>query len=552
MGLPVNKLHLPGRGKSERNSTSNTPSSIWNRGQRSILGFFFGFSAIALATLALKALRFEEYSYSVVLVYIVLVLVTASYYGLLPGLVTSLLGFVCFDFFFISPFFTLYIDSLPGLVAVLSFLGAATITSQIAANARNKTAEALLRQEETAALNELNIAVLSEGQTGKMLERVVQQVADNLQAREVAIYLPAPIELKLNAVFKNLALEENVGEIFSPVDLQLAFKKGKPRYKQIETGRLAFLPLLQGGESLGIMAVLLERESQDDTAEPVFKADTLHWLEILANQASLAVAHARLIAETAQVASLREADRLKSALLASISHELRTPLTAIKTAVQGLQDEGVEQEEQAEYYTIIDQEADRLSRLISNMLDISRIEAGTLRPNKGLHFLPEIINNAIERLTRSGIMGEHGLTTNFQPDLPLVAVDYLQIDQVIANLLENAAKYSPPNTPIYVNVYQAERAGEPGLAVEVVDEGIGVAEAERERIFDKFYRVWQDEKPGKPSRVSGSGLGLAICKGIIEAHGGFIEARPRLYGGSIFYFWLPVNATRLRLKKEEQ
>ena len=240
-------------------------------------------------------------------------------------------------------------------------------------------------------------------------------------------------------------------------------------------------------------------------------------------------------------------------MLASISHELRTPLTAIKTALAGLQDEGVEPEEETEYKLIIDQETDRLNRLISNLLDLSRIEAGALKPDIGMYFLPEIINGALERLNRSTMLAAHPVTTNFETDLPLAPVDYLQIDQVITNLLENAAKYSPPGKPITLNLRQQPdpfssnpTGAEAGLLVEVCDEGVGVPEAALDRIFDKFYRVGGSPANSLRSEVAGSGLGLAICKGIIETHGGHIWAKPRLYGGSRFAFWLPLDSSTTR------
>jgi two-component system sensor histidine kinase KdpD len=244
-------------------------------------------------------------------------------------------------------------------------------------------------------------------------------------------------------------------------------------------------------------------------------------------------------------------------LLGLVSHELRTPITAIKTAVAGLKDAGsaLEPDELDEYLEIIDRESERLSRLISNLLDLSRIEAGRLVPEKGLYYLPEIIGQTIDRLTRSNTLATHPVETCFEADLPLVPLDYLQIEQVVTNLLENAVKYSPANRPISVEVCQAARfvttaAGAdepeatehaPGVLVEIADRGNGIPGGELEHIFEKFYRVAPDRDSQLTHPVPGSGLGLAICKGIIEAHSGQIWAENRPGGGSVFSFWLPIR-----------
>jgi two-component system sensor histidine kinase KdpD len=434
---------------------------------------------------------------------------------------------------------------------VVGFLVASIITSQIAARARHQTTQARLRQEETAALNHLNMAVLSVGQAETILDRLVREVAGNLNALTASIYLTepeAPGQLEPAASFTRPGTPPPEG--FRAEIIQLAFNKKEPLYRADGRLRQAYLPLGHGEESRGVLALLLgPAEDGDNSPEEFFDPAARRWLEILANQVALAVEHARLIRENTQVASLKETDRLKSALLASVSHELRTPLTAIKTALAGLQDEGVEPEEELEYKTIIDQETDRLNRLISNLLDLSRIEAGALKPNIGMYFFPEIINATLERLSRGNWLTGHPVTTNFEPDVPLAPVDYLEIDQVVTNLLENAAKYSEPGKPISIDLRQGGNPfkpgeNEPGLLVEICDEGAGVPEAALDRIFDKFYRVAADPGSSLRSEVAGSGLGLAICKGIIEAHGGRIWAKPRLYGGSLFAFWLPLSASK--------
>ncbi len=550
--------------------------SGWGWAKKNLVGLISGIAGLVAATAILRLFAFQQYLYNVALVFIIIVLLIANQYGLWLGLVMSVLGFFCLNYFFIPPYYSLFIESWAGVVEVIGFLVASVITSQIAARARYKTREAELRQQETAALNQLNMAVLSAAQAEPILTQVVQQVTYHLQASATLLYLRQPgnnPQLELQARYFS---QPHASELVQSELAQLAFQKKEAVYSSLPgSARMAYLPLLRGAEVLGVMVVLLKQSSETSSNrdKALFTAQEQHWLLIIANQAALAVEHARLIEETAQVASLKEADRLKSALLASVSHELRTPLTSIKTAVAGLKDDSIqlEPDEKQEYLEVIDEEADRLGRLISNMLDLSRIEAGTLKPHKGLYSLPEIIGNTLERLSRTAILGNYSVQTRIEDEtnLPLVPVDYLQLEQVISNLVENAVKYSAPAKPITIQVSQASRphsrqshisseevaiSPQAGILVEIIDQGVGVPEAELELIFDKFYRVGQtargDLSYNLSHNVSGSGLGLAICKGIIEAHGGIIWARNRMYGGTIFALWLPLASSQTQFLEE--
>jgi two-component system sensor histidine kinase KdpD len=546
-------------------------------------GLLLGMLGLALATTILKLLLFEEHLHTVTLVYILIVMLVAIRYGFLPGIVISILGFLALNYFFIPPFYTFEMTSSSGILAAIGFLLASSLTSQIAARARRKTREAEQSRQEIAILNQLNIAVLSRAEATAMLGEVVQQVAACLEASAIQLCVARSdeglpqfekIELKTQEIveLEKLVDEKQVAEVF---------QTGETLFHKVTGYRVAYLPLERTNQTLGVMVLVLplKVERSNRSTENVFSLEEQRWYKMIANQIALAIEHARLVKETAQVASLKESDRLKSALLVSVSHDLRTPLTAIKNAVAGLRDQEIklEPEEEQEYLSLIDQESDRLSRLITNLLDLNRIEAGTLKLNKGLYYLPEIIEQTIERLNRtSTLVARHPINTRFEENLPLIPVDYIQLEQVITNLLENAAKYSAPGKLITISVRRELRpqprltrgrytdlvlAGgsrdgskprqEPnnltedkteqdeGILVEVMDEGIGVPPQELTRIFNKFYRVNQDGATNTLGPVSGSGIGLAICKGIIEAHGGYIWAQRRAYGGTTLSFWLP-------------
>jgi two-component system sensor histidine kinase KdpD len=240
-------------------------------------------------------------------------------------------------------------------------------------------------------------------------------------------------------------------------------------------------------------------------------------------------------AQLAQVVTgarvLEESDRLKTALLSSVSHELRTPLATIKAAATSLRSGEVawSAPARADLIAVIDDETDHLNRLVGNLLDMSRIEAGALKPQRQWNLLSEIVAGAMARLRP--LSEQHRLEIDVADDLPLVPVDFVQIEQVFMNLIANGLKYAPPNTRIRI---EAHAASAETLEVQVSNEGPPVPEAHLERIFDKFYRVTAAD------RVTGTGLGLSICRGIVEAHGGRIWAE-NLAHGFAFHFTLPLT-----------
>jgi two-component system sensor histidine kinase KdpD len=521
-----------------------------------LIVLLLGISSLSIATLILKGLSAQEYYTA--LVFIVLVLLVSSQANAWAGLTTAACGVFYLDFFFVPPYYNLNVESVTGVLVIGVFLIVATITSQIAARARRQTAEALANQRQTLVLNELNVAVLSEASADTILQRVVEQLASSLAALATTLYLPQPENnnlLEVSAIFDQTQLFDFKLEAHIQ-SVREAFSIKSLTGYQLDTCRVVCVPLLRQEAVLGVVCVLLKLDKPYPTYSGL-SPEAIRWFSIVANQAALTIQHAYLIEQSAHLASLKEADELKSTLLALVSHELRTPLTAIKTAVAGLKDVGVQLEphEQTEYFEVIDQESNRLIRLISNMLDLTSLESGTFKLEKNLYYLPEIVTNAIERIKHTPILVSHPLHTHFEETLPLLPVDYLQIEQVLTNLLENAAKYSPEGMPISVEVSQAplsvsrfnqsedqseDQSEAKGLLVAVIDQGVGIPVSDLDKVFDKFYRVGL--RPSQESTInrSGSGLGLALCKGVVEAHGGRIWVSARTHGGSIFSFWLPL------------
>jgi len=246
---------------------------------------------------------------------------------------------------------------------------------------------------------------------------------------------------------------------------------------------------------------------------------------------------ARLVEESNRVRLLEEVDRLRAALIGSVSHDLRTPLASIKASISDLADPGLDlsDEDRATLLRTTEEETDRLTRLVANLLDMSRIQAGALVPHRSATPLDELIGAVAGRLAPS--FRDHHLAVEVAEGLPLADVDYLLVEQALTNVLENAARYTPPGTVVTVRARAVAGPGPGGEEVEVavVDHGPGVAEEERDRIFDEFYR------PRAEGRGPvGTGMGLAIVKGIVEAHGGRIWVDETPGGGATFALRLPV------------
>jgi two-component system, OmpR family, sensor histidine kinase KdpD len=248
----------------------------------------------------------------------------------------------------------------------------------------------------------------------------------------------------------------------------------------------------------------------------------------------LAVERVQIAAEAARIRVQMESEKLRSSLLSAVSHDLRTPLSVITGAASTLIEgnEKMSPQLRRELLESMLDEAQRLDRLVANLLDMTRLEAGALEVRKEWQSLEENVGAALGRMSRT--LHDHPVVTHLQPDLPLVPMDELLIEQVLANLLENAAKYSPLGTPIDLSAFANGRT----LTVEVADRGPGLSAADLELVFEKFYRATStNSRPG-------SGLGLAICRGIIELHGGQIEVENRPGGGAVFRFTLPLAASQ--------
>ncbi|MBI3445822.1 MAG: GAF domain-containing protein, partial [Magnetospirillum sp.] len=287
-----------------------------------------------------------------------------------------------------------------------------------------------------------------------------------------------------------------------------------------------FLPLRTARSPVGVLGVQMMEDA--DLPSP----EQMRLLETLADQAAIAIERTTLVSdiETARVATERE--RLRSALLSSLSHDLRTPLVSIMGAASSLisYDEALAPADRKDLAQTIQDEAERLNRFVQNLLDMTRLGSGTLKPRIDWADLSDIVGGAVERAAR--LTRSHAVKVEIDPDMPLLCVDAILMGQVFFNLIDNACKYSPSGTAIKI---WAKRAAD-HISIEVADQGPGIPEADREKVFDMFYRVNLTD-----SQSAGTGLGLAICRGIVEAHGGSIRAESGLHeSGAAIIIRLPL------------
>ncbi|MCC6189858.1 MAG: DUF4118 domain-containing protein [Anaerolineales bacterium] len=467
---------------------------------------------IALTTLALRLAQGQLNTPIVALLYLLPVGLGASLGGLSLGSLAALLAFLAFNYFFVSPYYTLAVHQTQDLLMLGVFLGVAVVVSQLLGRLQASLQLAQAREAETTSLYELSTAL-----TGLRSE---QAIAQALAERVLEISGASAVEL----VFQS-----------GPAPVILLHPPGAPRPAgppQVS------LPLTTARGRLGELRLW--------RAGPPLTAAGARLLATFAGQGALALEHALLSRTETQAKILAESDRLKSALLSSVSHELRTPLASMKAAVSSLRGGQVDwaSPARADLLAMVEEELDHLNRLVGNLLDMSRIEAGALRPNREWLSLAEVAGGTLARLRHA--TAHHRLAVDVPDDLPLVPADYGQLDQVLTNLLNNSLKYAPPGTGIGLRAWAA---GPDQVQVQVSNAGPPVPLEHLDHIFDKFYRV------NAADRVTGTGLGLSICKGIVEAHGGRIWVE-NLPGGPAFNFTLPLAwdgaaAPRVPLEADE-
>ena len=455
--------------------------------------------ATALITALLIIVQDNLSTPIIALLYLLPVVLSTSLWGLGPGIASALIAFLFFNFFFIPPLYTFTVHQTRDVLVLVVFLLVAVFISQILGRARASAAAATAREREVTRLYELSTALAGQHDQHTITRIIAEHALEAFQATRV-----------------ELTLEGQEGERVSSVrtpESALPSSASPLHQFPLQTARG-----LQG-------ELRLWREQA-----PLTPAED-RLLRTFATQGALALERAHLVQAETRAKILEESDRLKSALLSSVSHELRSPLAAIKAGITSLSDREVYWDSPAgtDLLSVVEEEVDHLNRLVGNLLDMSRIESGALKPKRQWNVLVDIFDSALERMYRAA--EAYRIEIDLRDDLPLVPVDAAQLEQVFTNLVSNSLKYAPPGSVISIGACPQD---DQTLLVEVRNQGPPIAEEHLERVFDKFYRVTAAD------RVTGTGLGLSICKGIIEAHGGRIWAENRP-DGLAFKFTLPLT-----------
>jgi two-component system, OmpR family, sensor histidine kinase KdpD len=457
------------------------------------------------------------------LVFLTAIVAVAVRYGLWPSLVASVAASLCYNFFFLPPVYTFTITDPTNVAAFIFFIVMAVLVSNIAARVRTQALAAMGRARTTESLYSFSRKLAGVGTLDDVLWATAYQTALMLRVR-VVLLLPENGTIAVKAGYP----PEDILDEADLAAAKWAWQNNRPAGRGSDTlpgAKRLFLPMRTGRGAIGVVGI------DSDKPGPLLTPDQRRLLDALIDQGALAIERVYLVEDLERAKRAAETDRLRSALLTSISHDLKTPLASILGASGTLRDLASDLDESAKaelIATIID-ESERLNRFIVNLLDMTKLESGAIVPNLAPHDIGEIAGSALRRAAK--ILAQHRVEMDLAADLPMPNVDPVLFEQVLFNLLDNAAKYALAGSAIRIRSWHESGA----IMLQVLDEGEGIPAAELEHIFDKFYRA----RKGDHVRA-GTGLGLSISRGFVEAMHGTIAAANRSdRSGAVFTITLP-------------
>ncbi len=486
-------------------------------------GYGLATVAVSLAT-AIDWVMFPFFEMAnLVMIYLLATVLVATRHGRGPSTLASALSVAAFDFFFVPPYLTFAVSDTQYFVTFIGMLLVGLIVSGLTVRLRVQGEAARQREQRTAALYAMSRELASTRGVGELLRVAVRHIAEVFRC-DVVVLLPDDAGRLAPRVVSAGSLDIEPNELGVARWAYEHHQAAGLGTATLPGARALYLPLVAPRGPVGVLGVR--------PADPKALAapEQLHQLETFANQAALAADRARL-ADEAQAAEVRiETERLRSSLLNSVSHDLRTPLATIVGAVSTILDSGgrLDAGTQRDLLESVRDETERLSRLVQNLLEMTRLESGALVLHKEWFPLEEVVGAALSHLSRR--LAGRPVTVRVPPDLPLVEMDDVLIQQVVINVLDNALKYTPPGSPITILATATDQS----VTVEIADKGPGLPPGAEDRVFEKFVR-------GDAKSNGGAGLGLAICRGIVEAHGGRIWAQNLPGGGVAFLFTLPLT-----------
>jgi|MudIll2142460700_1097286.scaffolds.fasta_scaffold17275_2 two-component system sensor histidine kinase KdpD len=469
---------------------------------------------VAIATI-LSELVIRKFSpTNLIMIYMLVVVVSAIYLGRGPAILSALTGVLAFDYFFVPPIYTFTVADSEYLLSFAGFLLLGLTISYLTAEVQAKAQSAQRREAETAALYALSRDLTIADDIKTIYTALSTHIQQTLKC-EVDIYIPENEKLPENHHIQG-SIDDSEFTMLSNWVLQnqQPAGKGSNHFPAVEA---TYLPMITSLRTIGVL-VLKPKDPLDQLT-----AEQLRLLEAFASQAAFAIEHVQLAEQSRQIQLLQATEKMQDALLNSISHDLRTPLVSITGALSTLdeQDASLDDETRQELVETAREEADRLNRLVGNLLQMTRLEAGAIRVVLEPADIEDLIGSAIGQVEDR--LAERDIQIMIPPDLPMVPLDFVLIVHALGNLLDNALKYSPESSPIEI---EARQLGQE-VQISILDRGVGIPPDDLAHIFDKFYRVRH------PEQVTGTGLGLAISKGIVEAHGGRIWATNRPAGGTM-------------------
>jgi len=480
---------------------------------------------IIAACTGLSWLMWRHFELSnLIMVYLLGVVTVAALYDRAVAAYASILSVLAFDFFFVPPYYTFAVADGQYFVTFGVMLVTALIISTLTDRIRQQAVLARERERRTTALLDLSRELAGTRGLDGIAKAAVRHVCEVFACQDVLLTQSAQHHLEIKATSKtDLNLDEKERSV-----AQWVFEHDQPAGSGTSTLPAAsglYLPLVSSRRTAGVLGIFPSRAGQFHDPEQ------MHLLEAFANQAALAIERAMLAEEAQQAWERIEAELIRNTLLSGVSHDLRTPLAGILGAASSLLESNLPPEAQREMLQTISGEADRMDRLINNLLDMTRLESGGLQLKKDWHSIQELIGAALHRLDNR--LRGRDVKVCMPEDLPMIPMDDVAIEQVLINILDNAAEYTPAGTPIEITA----AASADSVTIDIADHGPGLPPENPNRVFEKFYRG-----PAAKNR-RGIGLGLAICQGIIHAHGGTISAINRAGGGAVFRMTLPIQGS---------
>jgi two-component system, OmpR family, sensor histidine kinase KdpD len=491
------------------------PPSSWPRYALSVL-------MVALVTATSWPIYGRINSTNLVMLYLAVVVVSALYLGRGPSLLASVLGVLAFDFFLVEPRLTFAVSDTQYVITFLGLFIVSVAISNLAGRVREQVEAIRAQEQQSSTLYALSRELTVSPDLDTVLAKIIEQIGQTFNRQAVILLPQGRSGLVVRAATPGFILDQDEQAVAS-----WAYEKNHIAGRGTDTlpaAEIRYQPLNVARRVVGVLGV---KPDETNRLNPTQR----ELLDAYASLAALAIERAQLAEQASQAEIASATEKLQTALLNSISHDLRTPLVSITGALTSLdeQAESLNDEYRRSLIGTAREEAERLNRLVGNLLSMTRIESGAIK----LHIEPgdiqDVIGTALDQLGKR--IANRKIEVNVPDNFPLIPMDFTLMVQVLVNILENAIKYSPEYCSIEVSATREEDH----VHVMVADRGEGIPPEDLTRVFDKFYRVQ------RPESVSGTGLGLSISKGIVEAHKGQISARRRDQGGTLIIIDLPIE-----------